>query len=50
MRNRFGLKMAMLWSVMALSAAVGPATGGAADKLPQFLSPKDADTYRQIFA
>ena len=50
MRNRFGLKMAMLWIVLTLSAAVGPTPVGAADKLPQFLSPKDADTYRQIFA
>ena len=40
----------MLWSVLTFSAAVGSAPVGAADKLPQFLSPKDADTYRQIFA
>ena len=40
----------MLWSVLTFSAAVVPAPGGAADKLPQFLSPKDSETYRQIFA
>ena len=50
MRGSFGLKMAMLWSVFTLSAAVGSTPVGAADKLPQLLSTKDADTYRQIFA
>ena len=50
MRSSFGLKVAMLWSVLTFSAAVGPAPVGAADELPYFLSPKDADTYRQIFA
>ena len=48
MRSSLGLKMAMLWSVLTFSAAFGPAPVGAAEKLPQFLSPKDADTYRQI--
>ena len=50
MQSSFVLKMVMLWSVLTLSAAVGPAPVGAADKLPHFLSPKDANTYRQIFA
>ena len=50
MRSSLGLKMAMLWSVLTFSAAVGPAPVGASDKLPQFLSSKDSDTYRQIFA
>ena len=50
MRYRFGLKMAMLWSVFVLYTAVGTAPVGAVEKLPQFLSPRDADTYRQIFA
>ena len=48
MRSSLGLKMAMFWSVLTFSAAVGPAPVCAADELPHFLSPKDSDTYRQI--
>ena len=50
MQKRFGLKMAMFLWILVLSAAIGPAPVFASDKLPQPLSVKDADTYRQIFA
>ena len=50
MRNRFDLKMAILWGVLTLSVAAGPAPVNAADKLSQPLSARDAETYREIFA
>ena len=50
MRNRFGLKIAILWGVLNLSVVVGAAPVVAADKMPKPLSAKDSDTYRQIFA
>ena len=49
MRNRFGLKMAIFWSVLTLFTAAGPAPVDAADKLPQPLSARDAEIYRKIF-
>ena len=50
MLNRFSLKMSILWSVLSLFAVVGTAPVGAANKLSQPLSARDAETYRQIFA